>query len=38
MGTAKINVGAKLLVVGNQSNIAKAKRHLSRHEKPKELE
>ncbi len=38
MGTAKINAGAKLLVVGNQSNIAKAKRLLSRHEKPKELE
>ncbi|MCK9336747.1 MAG: potassium channel protein [Arcobacteraceae bacterium] len=37
MGHTKINIGSKLLVVGNQTNILKAKRLLSRTEKPKDI-
>ncbi|MCK9161323.1 MAG: potassium channel protein [Arcobacter butzleri] len=37
MGDTKINANAKLLVVGNQSNITKAKRLLNKFQKPKEI-
>ena len=36
-GTAKITVGSKLLLVGNQKGIAKAKRMISQNEKPEDL-